>query len=112
MTELDLETVENDGVCSVALSGELNLETAGALTRELVRLEEKRPPVLALDLRNLQFIDSSGLRLVVIADADARREGRRLVIVPGPEAVQRVFRKTLLDQRLDFVEEVPLPDGG
>ena len=49
---------------------------------------------------------------MVVADAGARREGRRLVIVPGPEAVQSVFRKTLLDQRLDFIEEMPLPDGG
>ena len=106
---LGLETTEEDGLCSVALSGELNLETAGTLTRELVRLEEKKPPVIALDLRELRFIDSSGLRLIVVADAGARREGRRLVIVPGPEAVQRVFRKTLLDQRLDFVKEMPLP---
>lgn len=113
MTALDLETTEDDGLCSVALYGELNLETAGAFTRELVRLEEKKPPVIALDLRNLKFIDSSGLRLIVVADAGARREGRRLAIVPGPEAVQSVFRKTRLDGRLDFVEDASkLRDGG
>lgn len=112
MTRLDLETGHRDGFYSVALYGELNLQTAGTLTRELLRLEEYKPPVIALDLQNLQFIDSTGLRIIVAADATARREGRKLLINPGPEAVQRVFRTTLLDQRLNFVEKTPPPENG
>jgi hypothetical protein len=38
-------------------------------------------------------------------DARARKEGRRLRIVSGPEAVHRVFRIALLETRLEFVEE-------
>lgn len=90
----------------LSLKGELDLTGAEELARELVRLDKHNPKVIVLDLRELRFIDSSGLRVVVSADMGARRSGRRLVIVEGPEVVQRVFRHTLLDQRLDFVEDI------
>jgi anti-anti-sigma factor len=105
VSSLLLETSERDGVSTVKFYGELNMASAGKATRELVDAEKGKPDVLVLDLRELEFIDSSGLRLVVAAEAGARREGRRMVIVPGPEAVQRVFRATLLDRRLEFVED-------
>jgi anti-anti-sigma factor len=49
-------------------------------------------------------MDSTGLRIVVSADARARENGRRLVVVRGPEAVQRIFRMTRLDERLEMVD--------
>jgi anti-anti-sigma factor len=73
--------------------------------KRLREIEQGGPPVLVLDLRPLRFIDSTGLRLVLAADLRARRDGRRLVIVRGPETVHRVFRIALLDRRLDFVED-------
>ena len=60
---------------------------------------------MVLDLRGLAFIDSTGLRLIVSADARAREQGRRLAVVRGPEAVQRIFRVTRLDERLDMVDD-------
>lgn len=89
----------------VALRGELDLAGVPTLERELGAVEETAPPLLVLDLRGLTFIDSTGLRAVIAADDRARRQGRRLVLVPGPEPVQRVFRITGLDRRLAFVEE-------
>ena len=58
-----------------------------------------------LDLRRLNFLDSTGLRVVASADARARDEGRRLVIVKGPPAVQRVFELTRLDEHFELVED-------
>ena len=60
-----------------------------------------------LDLRNLAFMDSTGLRLLIAADTRARQQGRRLTIVKGPEPVQRVFRITRLEERLEIVDDVP-----
>ena len=57
----------------------------------------------ALDL--ITFLDSTGLRLVLEADARARQAGRRLAIVPGPEVVHRVFLIAMLDKRLEFVDD-------
>jgi anti-sigma B factor antagonist len=59
-----------------------------------------------VDLSKLTFLDSTGLRCIVTADERARAEGRRIVIVRGPDAVQRVFTITKLDDRLEMVDDV------
>ena len=66
-----------------------------------------------LDLRDLTFMDSTGLRVMVSADARARDDSRRLAVVQGPESVHRVFRITGLDDHLEMVEspEAALVDG-
>ena len=89
----------------VALSGELDISTAPEVERELARLDRQDPPRVVVDMRDLTFIDSTGLRIILAADSRARRAGRQLQIVPGPPSVHRVFRIALLDKRLDFVDE-------
>ena len=103
---LDVEVKEGEGgLVSLTFAGELDISRADQVEREIERVEEKSPQTIVFDLRGLEFMDSTGLRLILGADSRARREGRRLLIVPGPEPVQRVFRITLLDRRLDFVED-------
>lgn len=102
---LDLTTEDADGAVRVVLGGELDIASAGAVEAELARAERGRPGVLVLDLRRLAFMDSTGLRLVVSADARAREQERRLVIVRGPDAVQRIFRITRLEERLEMVDD-------
>lgn len=86
------------------LDGELDISGAGALQQALVELDRDPPPVLALGLRGLSFIDSSGLRAILAADDAARHEGRRVILIEGPPDVQEVFRITLLEERFQFVE--------
>ena len=87
------------------LTGELDISTAQRLEDDLRRLEAERPALIVLDLQQLTFMDSTGLRLLITADIRARQEERRLVIVQGNEMVQRVMRLTRLDERLDIVED-------
>lgn len=108
MTSLRTEVRELEDATLVALVGELDISEAGAVGEVLATAEAKRPQVLVLDLRGLEFLDSSGIRLVVEADLRAQREGRRLMIVRGPEPVHRVFTIALLDRRLEFVDEPPI----
>ena len=89
----------------VALTGELDISTAQRLEDDLRRVEADRPELIVLDLQQLSFMDSTGLRLLITADMRARQEERRLVIVQGNEMVQRVMRLTRLDERLDIVED-------
>ena len=49
---------------------------------------------MVVDLGRLAFIDSTGLRLLLQADARARERGCELVLRPGEPAVQRVFEVT------------------
>src|SRR5919197_333407 len=102
---LETNVTTNGSTVTVAFSGELDISRAEEVERELERIESDGPELLVFDLRGLEFLDSTGLRLLLGADSRARREGRRVVIVPGPESVHRVFRIPLLDRRLEFAED-------
>ena len=60
---------------------------------------------LVLDLSKLTFLDSTGLRCLVSADQRAKDGGRRVVLVRGPDPVQRVFAITRLEDRLEMVDD-------
>ena len=96
-------TVEETPV--VELSGELDISTAQEVEHEFLRVEADRPAVLVVDLRGLTFIDSTGLRIILATDSRCRQSGGRLLVVPGPPPVHRVFRISLLDQRLEFTDD-------
>jgi anti-sigma B factor antagonist len=99
-------TVEERGdAVHARLQGELDISTATRLEEALERVEAGRPALLILDLSALDFMDSTGLRLLIGADTRARDAGRRLVLVQGNEMVQRVLRLTRLDERLEIVED-------
>ena len=62
---------------------------------------------LILDLSGLEFMDSSGLRCILDHDAELRQKGVKLVLVPGPPAVQRVFEITHTKAHLSFADSSP-----
>jgi anti-anti-sigma factor len=102
---LEIETQDRDGLVHVALRGELDLSTVSKVQDELKRVEEASPRTVVLDLSKLTFLDSTGLRCLVTADERARNEGRRVVLVRGPDPVQRVFAITRLEDRLEMVDD-------
>ena len=110
MEILEVTTVDRDGFVHVGLVGELDLSTVGKVQEELRRVEESAPPTLVIDLSRLTFLDSTGLRCIVTADERARDAGRRMVIVRGPDPVQRVFAITRLEERLEMVDDAATLD--
>jgi anti-sigma B factor antagonist len=102
---LHVKSEDRDGLVHIALMGELDLSSAAKLQEELKRVEATTPEILVLDLSKLMFLDSTGLRCLVTADERARDEGRRVVIVRGPNPVQRVFSITRLEERLEMVDD-------
>jgi anti-sigma B factor antagonist len=95
------------GAVRVALRGELDLEHAYTFDEEMKRVEAARPSCLVLDLRGLSFLDSCGLARLLAARQRARREQRRLLLVRGTPAVQRLFMITALSEQFEQVSEVP-----
>jgi anti-sigma B factor antagonist len=104
MSSIDLSTTAGEGFVSLQLVGELDISNAPRVDQELRKIESEAPATV-LDLRGLTFMDSTGLRLIVTADARAREEGRRFALIRGPDSVDRVFRITFVDKRLEFVDE-------
>jgi len=102
---LDVRTEDRDGLVHMSLMGELDLSSVAKVQEELRRIEANAPATLVVDLSKLSFLDSTGLRCIVTADERAREQGRRIVIVRGPDAVQRVFAITRLEERLEIVDD-------
>jgi anti-sigma B factor antagonist len=103
---LDFHTTRDGTVAVIAATGELDISGAAVLEAELERLAaEPDIGTVVLDMRRLEFMDSSGLRLVVLADMRAREAGRRFVLVRGSETVHRVFEITRMSERLDFISD-------
>jgi anti-anti-sigma factor len=111
VSALEIETNARDGLVELAFRGELDIAAFAMVEERLREVEAEKPRVIVFDLRGLRFMDSTGLRVILSADQRARRDGWRIAVVEGPEAVHRVFRLALLDRRLDFVSDPADVDG-
>jgi anti-anti-sigma factor len=91
-----------DGVFTVSLLGELDLASVNRTEEHLIAIDAREPVKVVVDLSGLAFMDSSGLRVLLLADARAREHGYDLVLLPGQEPVQRVFEMTGAHDLLRF----------
>jgi anti-anti-sigma factor len=113
MAPLTVTATRTPDLVLVELAGELDIQGATVLDDRLRDvLAETEPGLVALDLRRVEFLDSSGLRWIVMADAELRERGRTLAMVRGSESVQRIFTVTRMEERLRFVDDpAELPGG-
>lgn len=87
---------------SIIPTGELDVATVGQLQSQLEELIEGGFVRMVIDLRGVEFIDSTGLPALLSAHERARREDWQLAIVPGRHAVQRLFEMTGTIEQLPF----------
>ena len=78
---LKVHRAEEDGCLCLRLSGELDLATAPLLEDRLRALKAEKLTV-RLNLSDVQFIDSTGLHVLLRAVHDSRRDGWELEIEP------------------------------
>lgn len=95
----------------VALRGELDISTLAQAQTQVETAEAAEPSVLVVDLSGLTFVDSSGVRLVLLADGRARAAGRRLAVCLGDGPALRVFHALGLLDKLEVVEPGQCPSG-
>jgi anti-anti-sigma factor len=100
----DARSYRNE-VAVLPLDGDLDVNSAPSVEWAIRRAEAERPDVLVLDLRRATFVDSTILREIVAARTRALAKGRRIAVAVASEAVRRVFRITLLEWRLEIVDD-------
>jgi anti-sigma B factor antagonist len=74
--------------------GELDLATVPELRDTVHELCVSGFDHVVLDLRGVCFLDSTGLRLLLELASEARADGHRLEMIPGPTPVQRLVELT------------------
>jgi anti-anti-sigma factor len=91
------------GHLRLVLSGELDLAAAPALVATLQDLIAGRPEELEIDLRQIRFIDSTGLRTLLVARDDAAGAGIPFYLIPSAsEQIGMVFEVTNLKDELPW----------
>ena len=95
------EVDARNGVIRLVLSGELDMATAPILNDLLGDLEREAAEVIMVDLRDLNFIDSSGLEAFVKAYARSQLDGHRFLIIGESRITRRLFEITGTEFLLD-----------
>ena len=100
---LTVETGRCEGRYVVAAAGDVDASTSKRLEEALKTAEASDARRIVLDLSEVTFLDSTGLDLLLRAQARSRADSNRLRLVRGPRRVQRVFELTNTEELLPFL---------
>jgi anti-sigma B factor antagonist len=94
---------ENDRVV-LALDGELDMASAPMLERAVEEAGTGESSTVVLDLHHLEFIDSTGLRIILSARRQCQERGQELAVTQGSQQVERLLSVTGMSAHLRTVE--------
>jgi anti-sigma B factor antagonist len=97
-----VQDVGADGRHRLLLAGELDIASAPILEAAISGLCENGTSAIVLDVRDVTFMDSTGLRAVLAADKLCRGHGHALSLAGANGAVQRLFELTGVSGALQF----------
>lgn len=97
---IDIDRQDDPDGVRVTVRGEVDMTTGDRFEREVMAAEERQPATLTIDLTGVEFLDSTGLQIVLDADVRAREAGRRLVVAAGESEAARVFAIAEVADRL------------
>jgi anti-sigma B factor antagonist len=96
----------------LTLGGELDLAASPALEAELEKALGSKVSLVLVDLRQLDFMDSTGLSALVRAHQRAEQGGQRFILVNGSQQVQRLLSLTGIAERMTLVDDPKDALGG
>jgi anti-anti-sigma factor len=89
---LQWSVVRSDAEVVVYLVGEVDISTADALGDVLAAIVADRPPIVAIDVADVSFLDSSGIKCLLTGATSALKTGEcRVVVRRATSAIERVF---------------------
>ena len=92
-------------VALIAVSGELDIASAPELEQALDQIRPELTKLVIVDLRELEFMDSTGLSIIVRAHQRLAESGCELTLIKGQPQVQRLLDLTGVADRLRLVAE-------
>jgi anti-anti-sigma factor len=91
----------------VTVEGELDIATLPEFEQAITRMRAQGLERLVIDLRELAFLDSMSIELLLRLHGELTATGAELVVVRGPRAVNRIFDLMELERVLTLVDEPP-----
>ena len=92
--EFSVSVVPGRDEITVVPAGELDLTSVEHLAREVDDLRRAGFRHVVIDLRELRFMDSQGMHLLLVLRRAAERDGETFRLIAGSEDVQRLFSLT------------------
>jgi anti-anti-sigma factor len=102
--EFSVDQHNHGSAAVVVVTGELDLRTSPQLEERLTRAFDAGAELVILDLRQIEFMDSTGLRVLLTAHQRAHETGRRFALVRGADQVERVLTLTGVRDLLTVVD--------
>ncbi|HET6790915.1 MAG TPA: STAS domain-containing protein [Actinomycetota bacterium] len=99
-----------NGVTIIAMGGELDMASVPTLREHLTQVEGDSPGVILADLRDLSFIDSSGLGALLEANKRSELNWHRFFTVGASPTARRLFQITGTEHLLDDNDAVRFLD--
>ena len=90
------------GQHTLILTGELDRGSARTLEGEIERLCEEGVTGITLDLRELTYIDSIGVAVIVFRCGLCQRRGYEFALIPGSRFIHRAFEQAGVTELLPF----------
>ncbi|HEV2998965.1 MAG TPA: STAS domain-containing protein [Solirubrobacteraceae bacterium] len=88
------------------LRGELDVASASRLEQALADVTQDAPRIVVVDLGGVEFMDSTGLRVVLSANERAQEAAQEFALVEGPPQVQRLLELTRARERLRIASDL------
>jgi anti-anti-sigma factor len=103
---LDMQRAIEGATQLLVLSGELDADACPTIEFELAQAEASDADRIVVDLSRVEFIDSTGIALLVAALRRSEQDSNRLRFVPSEsEDVRRLLELCGLDGHLPLVED-------
>jgi anti-sigma B factor antagonist len=110
--EVRTEVSDVAGWTVVSIYGELDVATAPSLREQLIGLVGDGSTKLVLDLEGVDFLDSTGLGVIVSALKRARTNGGDLRLVCTQARIRRLFEITGLDKAVPLLPSLDAAVAG
>lgn len=88
---------------ALGVTGEIDLATVDVLERDIKSFLDSEHGNLAIDLTGADFMDSTGLRCLVMADRSFREADRRFALVIAGGPISRLIDLSGVDTKIDIV---------
>jgi anti-sigma B factor antagonist len=96
--DLDVEAVREDGASVIALRGEIDVYTAPLLRQKLVDLVDEGALNIVVDMEKVDFLDSTGLGVLVEGLKRVKTRGGNLTLVITQDKILKIFDITGLNK--------------
>lgn len=103
---LRVEVVHEGGTAVIKLDGELDLASVPVFTGHFEQATLADPPAVVIDLTELEFMDSTGLRCILMAHERCGEKGQRFAVLPGGRQVARLLEIARVEDHLNLISSL------